>query len=105
MTMVETTYAHVVVDEAGVPWIAGTTTKVVEVILDQQAYGLTPQQIHEQHPTLSLGQIYSAFAYYEDHKAALDDDSERRLRQVEQVRQVTPPNSVQDRVRHSCQES
>ncbi len=71
MTMVETTYEHVVVDADGVPWIEGTNTKVVELVLERQAYGGTPEHLHTQHPALTLGQIYSALAYYEDHKALL----------------------------------
>ena len=35
--------------------------------------------MHFQHPNLTLGQIYSALAYYADHQEELDKDIERRL--------------------------
>ncbi len=72
MSMVETRYEHIVLDERQVPTIAGTRIEVIEVVLDKIAYGWSPEEIHLQHPHLSLGQIYSALAYYWDHKEELD---------------------------------
>ena len=62
--MATVTYAHTEVPPEGVPYIAGTQTKVVEVSLDRLAYHRDADEIHRQHPHLSLGQIYSALAYY-----------------------------------------
>ncbi len=64
MTITATGYEHIVVDEDGVPWIAGANMKVVELVLDRQAYDGTPEELLAQHPYLTLGQIYSALAYY-----------------------------------------
>jgi uncharacterized protein (DUF433 family) len=91
MTATETRYEHVVLDEQGVPIIAPTNMKVIELVLEQMAYGWSPEELHLQHPYLSLGQIHSALAYYWDHKEALEHDIERRLRAVDELgRQVTP---------------
>src|SRR5262249_12282220 len=76
--LTETRYEHILLDEAQVPMIAGTTMKVVELILDHLAYGWSPDQLHFQHPFLTMGQVHSALAYYWDHKAELDRDIERR---------------------------
>jgi len=81
-------------NEDQVPMIAGTTMKVVELVLDHLAYGWSPEELHFQHPSLTMGQIYSALAYYWDHKAELDQDIERRLQFVEQVQQSTKPPSL-----------
>lgn len=81
-----TTYEHIVVDESGVPLIEGTTTKVIELVLDVLAYGWSPDEIQFQHPYLTLGQIHSALAYYWDHKEELDRDIERRSKRVDQIR-------------------
>jgi uncharacterized protein (DUF433 family) len=89
MSVVETRYEHVVLDENGVPLIAGTTTKVIELVVEKMAYGWSPEEFHLQHPYLSLGQIYSAFAYYWDHAEELDRDIERRAQIVEEIRQKT----------------
>jgi len=48
-------------DDRGVAWIGGTKTKVIEVVLDKIAYGSSPEEIHFQHPHLSLAQIHGAF--------------------------------------------
>ncbi|MGE0822933.1 MAG: DUF433 domain-containing protein [Candidatus Binatia bacterium] len=81
----ETRYEHISLDEARVPLIAGTRVKVVELVLDHLAYGWSPEKLHFQHPHLTMGQIYSALAYYWDHKAELDQDMERRLQLVAQL--------------------
>ena len=81
-----TAYEHIVIDKAGVPFIKGTTTKIIELVLDVLAYGWSPDEIQLQHPYLTLGQIHSALAYYRGHKEELDHDIERRLKRVEQLR-------------------
>jgi len=45
---------------------------------------------------LTLGQIYSALAYYWDHQKELDLDIEKRLANVEQTREKMPsPKLIQ----------
>lgn len=74
------------IDEKGVPWISGANTKVVEVVLDKMAYGWSPEEIHRQHPHLSMAQIHAALSYYYEHQAEVDADIERRNRFVEEMR-------------------
>ena len=87
----ETRYEHIMLNEDQVPTIAGTTMKVIELVLDHIAYGWSPEELHFQHQYLSMAQIHSALAYYWDHKAELDQDIERRLQFVDQLRQTTQP--------------
>jgi uncharacterized protein (DUF433 family) len=68
------------VDEQGVAWIDGTQVKVIELAIDKLAHGSSPEEMHFQHPHLSLAQIHAALAYYYDHQAELDSEIERRLR-------------------------
>ena len=77
---------HILVDALGVAWIANTTTKVIEVVLDQAAFGLSAAQIHAEHPHLSLAQVHAALSYYYDHKSELDDEIAYRHQEVEQLR-------------------
>ena len=95
----ETRYEHIMLNEDQVPMIAGTTMKVIELVLDHLAYGWSSEELHFQHPSLTMRQIYSALAYYWDHKAELDQDIERRLRFVEQVQQSTKPPSLVERLK------
>ena len=79
-------YEHLAIGDDGVPRIAGTTTKVIELVVERQAYGWSPEELQFQHPYLTLGQIYAALAYYWDHAAELDQDIERRRMWVEEQR-------------------
>jgi len=81
MSSVVTT--HIEIDDRGVAWIIGANTKVIEVILDRIAYGWSPEEIHFQHPTLSLSQIHAALTYYYDNQAELDAEIGRQLKEVE----------------------
>ena len=91
MPAIKTSYEHVVLDEQDVPVLAGTNTKVIEIVLDKIAYGWSAEEIQHQHPHLSLGQIHSALAYYWDHKEELGADIQRRLEYVEKLRQSARP--------------
>ncbi|MBC8448196.1 MAG: DUF433 domain-containing protein [Chloroflexi bacterium] len=88
MPVVETRYEYVILDTENVPFIAGTNMKVIELVLERTAYGWSPEELHFQHPYLTLGQIYSALAYYWDHQEELDQDIERRLRFVDRVQRA-----------------
>ena len=59
-------------DSRGIAWIGGTKVKVTEVVLDKIAYGWSPEEIHFQHPHLSLAQIHGALTYYYENQAELD---------------------------------
>ena len=91
MSVVDIDYKHVVLDEQGVPIIQGTTIKVIELVLEKIAYGWSPEELATNHPYLTLGQIHSALAYYWDHQENLDQEIERRLRQVDKIRAQSPP--------------
>jgi uncharacterized protein (DUF433 family) len=94
MSLVETQYKHIILDEENVPIIAGTNMKVVELILEKIAYGWSPEELHFQHPYLTLGQIHSALAYYWDHQPELDQDIERRLESIDQLQQEMEPSPL-----------
>jgi uncharacterized protein (DUF433 family) len=97
--MIETQYKHILLDEAHIPMIAGTTMKVVEFVLDHLAYSWSPEELHFQHPYLTLGQLHSALAYYWDHQAELDADITRRLARIDQLRHTTPSTPLETRLK------
>lgn len=99
LTSAKTEYEHVVLDEKGVSIVAGTNMKVIEIVLEKTAYGWSPEELHFQHPYLTLGQIYSALAYYCDHQDALDRDIEWRLAFVNQTQQTTEQTPLYIRLR------
>lgn len=72
-------------DDRGIAWIAGTKVKVVEVVLDKMAYGSSPEEIHFQHPNLSLAQIHGALTYYYENQAVLDEQIKRGLEESDKL--------------------
>jgi len=94
-----TAYEHVRLNESGVPFIEGTTVKVIELVLETVAYGWSPDELHFQHPHLTLGQIHSALAYYWDHKEDLDRDIEGRIERIEEIRRAVGPSQLVARLK------
>lgn len=75
--------AHIYLDDRGVAWLDDTNVKVIEVVLDKLAHGSSPEEIHFQHPGLSLAQIHAALSYYYDHQETFDAEIERQLREID----------------------
>ena len=61
--------------------IAGTRIKVSLVASEYEHQRMTPDEIIEAHPHLSLAQIHGALAYYYDHQ----DEIRREWREAEEL--------------------
>jgi uncharacterized protein (DUF433 family) len=72
-------------DEQGVAWIDGTTTKVIEVALAKATTGLTPEEVQAELSHLTLAQVYAALAHYHAHKDELDAEIQRRKEWAEEM--------------------
>jgi uncharacterized protein (DUF433 family) len=66
-------------------WIAGTKVKVTEVVLDKIAYGSSPEDLHFQHPNLSLAQIHGALTYYDENQDKVDEQIRRGLEESDKL--------------------
>lgn len=100
MTQATTTeYKHILVDESNVPFIKGTSMKLVELITSIHAYGWSPEELHFQYPHLSMSQIYSALAYYWEHKEEIDADMLQRFEYAERLRLETGESPLAKRLR------
>lgn len=74
--------SHIQLDAEGRAWVDSTNIKVVEVVQDYLAYGWSPEEMHLQHPDLSLAQIHAALAYYYDHQSELDHQIQESLKRA-----------------------
>ena len=83
--MTATFATQIELDDRGVAWIAGTKVKVSEVVLDKIAYGSSPEEIHFQHPNLSLAQIHGALTYYYENQDKVDEQIRRGLEESDQL--------------------
>ena len=99
LASLETRYEQLVIDEKGTPILAGSNMKVIELVLEKLAYGWSPEELYFQHPHLTLGQIYSALAYYWDHQEELDKELERRQKFVDQLKNAAGTSSLKARLK------
>src|SRR5438874_5990195 len=58
----------------GKPRIAGHRIRVQDIVLSYQRAGMTPDEIVSAFPTITLGDVYAALAYYHDYRAEIDAD-------------------------------
>ncbi len=70
----------------GVVRVQGSRVTVVHLVRDYQDGVLTPEQIQQRYPHLSLAEIHAALTYYYDHREELDGDIERRKVYAEEMR-------------------
>jgi uncharacterized protein (DUF433 family) len=62
------------------PVVKGTRIKVMDIALRYELIGMTPDQIVERFPHLTLAQVHDALSYYYEHKDELD-----RMDRMDQV--------------------
>jgi uncharacterized protein (DUF433 family) len=91
--------AHVEVDARGVACIAGSRTKVTQIVLDTRAHGWNPEDIKAQYPHLSLADVYAALAYYYDHQSDIDAQIEQDQKDYEALRAAAGESAVVHRLR------
>lgn len=77
--MTNLVYPHIAPDADGDPAIVDANTKVIVIAIDRLAHHWDADEIQRQRPHLSLGQIYSALAYYYDHEGELNAQIDKRL--------------------------
>jgi len=95
------TIEHIHRDAAGRAWIDDTNIKVIEVVLDQMAYGWSPEEICLQHPTLSLAQVHAALGFYYDNQAAFDAEIDRDFKHIQKLTAQSTDTPLRRRLRAS----
>jgi uncharacterized protein (DUF433 family) len=65
----------------GKPRIAGTRIRVQDIVIWTEK-GLSPDEITDQHPHITLADVHAALTWYHDHLAEIDrqiEESERLI--------------------------
>jgi uncharacterized protein (DUF433 family) len=93
---------YITLDARGVPWLKDTNTKVVEIVLDHLAHGWSVEEIHFQHPHLSLAHIHAAFVYYYEHQAEMDTLIAAQVARVEALQKAASPLALKERLLSSA---
>lgn len=87
---------HIILDKRGIAYINGTRIKVRHIAIERNVWKKSQEAIQMDFPHLSLGQIYSAIAYYCDNQKQIDAEILEEERFTEQLRsqQSSPLNRM-----------
>ena len=94
MTRAKTVHPYITQDERisrGSPVIRGTRVRVLDIVLEYEYLGRSPDEIVAAHPQLTLAQVHDALSYYYEHREELDAEIHRRKAEVEALRQRLSP--------------
>lgn len=81
-----TEYKHVLLWPDGTPTVSGTRLKVKHLAALHRNGGKTVEALRDAYPDYSPGEIYSALAYYYDHRKEIDREIERGREEVARIR-------------------
>ena len=91
MTDTDTIRRHIeIVDEAGGPkaMIAGHRIRVQDVVIGHEKLGMSPDEIVDAIPTITLADVYAALAYYWDNREDLDRQMEKNSAEADEYRRL-----------------
>ncbi len=88
----------------GKPRIAGHRIRVQDIVVWHEKLGMSPDEIASEHPTLTLGDVYAALAYYFDHRKEIEQDIQDDRAFVEAFRRHNP-SLLQERLKELRGES
>lgn len=93
LTHREVKHPYVTVDpkiKKGTPIVVETRTKVMDIAIRYELGGMTPDEIIEQFPHLTLTQIHDALSYYYEHKSELDEVYKKDQMFINELRKHYP---------------
>lgn len=89
----KTTYAHISKDPTicgGKACIDGTRIRVLDIACASEHLALSPDEVCDQYPELTLAQVHSALAYYYDHREEVRGDLDSERSAIERFRREHP---------------
>ena len=81
----------------GKPRIAGHRIRVLDIVVWHEKRGLSPDEILDLYPGLTLADVYAALTYYFDHPDEIEAEMERETVSVAETREHYPAK-VQDKL-------
>lgn len=74
----------------GSPHIAGHRVRVLDIVVWHEKRGFSPDQIVDQFPGITLGDVYAALAYYFDHREEIETEFNQESRQISEEKPKYP---------------
>lgn len=77
------TWQYLEIDSSRRAKIANSRIFVSQLIQEKHAYGWSPEELHFQHPEISLAAIYSALSYYYTYQTEVDAQIEQEQQMIQ----------------------
>ena len=90
------TWQYLKIDSQGQAKIADSRVSVSQLIQEKYAHGWSPEELHFQHPEISLAAIYSALSYYYTYQPKID----AQIAEEQQTIQTLQSELIQMKVGH-----
>ncbi|HLG30607.1 MAG TPA: DUF433 domain-containing protein [Candidatus Brocadiales bacterium] len=74
----------------GSPVISGTRVRVVDIAIEYDRLGLTPDQIIDAHPHLNLEAVHDALSYYYENRESMDEEIRRKKEIIRGIAKKSP---------------
>ena len=74
----------------GSPVISGTRIRVIDIAIKYDRIGLTPDQIIDAHPHLTLEAVHDALSYYYENRGTIDEEIRKRKNIIKEIAKKIP---------------
>ncbi len=69
----------------GSPVTVGTRTRILDIAIEYEYLGSTPDEIVDAHPHLTLPQVHDALSFYYEHHEELDMEIKERKEMIDKL--------------------
>lgn len=74
----------------GKPRIAGHRVRVLDIVVWHEKRGMSPDEILDLYPGLTLADVYAALTYYFDHRSEIEAEMQQESNIVAETREHYP---------------
>ena len=92
-----TSHPYIVIHKdvcGGSPIVEGTRTRVIDIAIEYEVLGRSPDEIIRSHPHVSLYQIHDALSYYYENREELDHKIKQDQKFVKRLKGKIPSKLV-----------
>ncbi len=69
----------------GNPIISDTRIRVIDIVIEYDRLGMTPDEIIDAHPHLSLEAVHDALSFYYENREFFDNDISKRKEELKKL--------------------
>ncbi len=75
---------------SGSPVISGTRLRIVDIVIEYDRLGMTPDEIIDAHPQISLEAVHDALSFYYENREFLDNQITERKENIKNISDKFP---------------